>query len=80
MCVFVCVCDILFPVVNQVCRIPLDMGGGVRSCDLADPFAIVLLVDGTVAILRLREGEEPTLEISWPDPVKVGCSCFFCLR
>ena len=39
-----------------MCRLPLDMGGGVRSCDLVDPYAVVLLVDGTVVLLELCEG------------------------
>jgi len=41
-----------------MCRLPLDMGGGVRSCDLIDPYAVVLLVDGTVVLLELCEGGE----------------------
>ena len=41
-----------------MCRLPLDMGGGVRSCDLVDPYAVVLLVDGTVVLLDLCEGGE----------------------
>ena len=52
--------------VNQLYRVPLDMGGGVRSCDLADPYAVVLLVDGTVALLELCE-EEATIKLRWPD-------------
>ena len=45
--------------VHQICRIPLDMGGGVRACDLCDPYAVILLVDGSVALVQLVErGEE----------------------
>lgn len=68
--------NISFPV-NQLYRLPLDMGGGVKSCDLTDPFAVVLLADGTVALLELCEGEEEeegggaTLQLTWPDVVKV---------
>ena len=60
--------------VNQICRIPLDMGGGVRACDLCDPYVIILLVDGSVALVQLLEGEEreeATLQLSWPD-IKVS--------
>ena len=61
--------------VHQICRVPLDMGGGVRACDLCDPYAVILLVDGSVALLQLiegegeGEGEEETafLQLSWPD-------------
>lgn len=49
---------------DQLCRIALDMGGGVRSCDITDPYIIVLLNDGTVAQLHLQ-GEG--LQLSWPD-------------
>ena len=37
------------------------MGGGVRACALCDPYAVILLVDGAVALLELveeREGED----------------------
>ena len=75
----------LFPV-QQMCRVPLDMGGGVRACDLVDPYAVVLLVDGTVVLLELCEGGEggegeeeeeeeeeegATLLQTWPEIVKV---------
>lgn len=40
------------------------MGGGVRCCDITDPYIIVLLNDGTVAQLCLREEQ---LQLSWPD-------------
>ena len=53
-----------------LCRIPLDMEGGVRSCDVTDTYAVVLLVSGTVALLELQKetGEEDTsLKLSWPD-------------
>ena len=43
------------------------MGGGVRSCDITDPFILVLLNDGTVALLHLQ-GEG--LQLTWPDLVK----------
>ena len=68
--------------INQICRIPLDMGGGVRACDLCDPYAVVLLVDGSVVLVQLVEGSEEDemegeggetakLQLSWPD-IKVG--------
>ena len=34
------------------------MGGGVRACDLCDPYAVILLVDGSVALLQLVEKDE----------------------
>ena len=43
--------------IHQICRIPLDMGGGVRACSLCDPYAVVLLVDGSVVLVRLVERE-----------------------
>ena len=59
------------------------MGGGVKSCDLADPYTVILLADGTVALLELceeRGGEmaeggeevEGRLKLTWPDLKKVG--------
>lgn len=63
--------------VRQLCRVPLDMGGGVRSCDLADPYTAVLLADGTVALVELCEGEkedsDATLTQTWPEIAKVVC-------
>ena len=62
---------------HQLCRVPLDMGGGVRSCDLADPYTTVLLADGTVALVELCEGEredsDATLTQTWPEIGKVVC-------
>ena len=52
---------------TQLCRIALDMGGGVRSCDITDPYIVVLLNDGTVVQLCLK-GEE--LSLSWPELAK----------
>ena len=49
---------------TQLCRIALDMGGGVRACDITNPYLVVLLNDGTVAQLRLQ-GEG--LQLTWPD-------------
>ena len=50
-------------------REALDMGGGVRSCDITDPYAIILLADGTVGLVEVQENDdsEPTLQLSWPD-------------
>lgn len=53
--------------VDQLCRVALDMGGGVRSCDITDPYILVLLNDGTVAQLHLQ-GEG--LHLTWPELVK----------
>ena len=56
------------------------MGGGVRACDLCDPYAVILLVDGSVALLQLveegngEEGGEAKLQLTWPD-IKVHCTC-----
>ena len=69
--------------VHQICRIPLDRGGGVRACDLCDPYAVILLVDGTLAVVEvvekgegaMEEGggeEEATLQLTWPDIKEVG--------
>lgn len=55
---------------QQLCRVALDMGGGVRSCDITDPYIVVLLVDGTVALLRLQEEWSPTLLLTWPELTK----------
>lgn len=58
----------------MLCRVPLDMGGGIRSCDITDPYVVVLLVDGKVALLRLQEQEgaelSPTLNVTWPELAK----------
>ena len=63
--------------IHQICRIPLDMGGGIRACDLCDPYAVVLLTDGSVVLVQLVEGGseredlggdgEAKLQLSWPD-------------
>ena len=51
-----------------LCRIALDMEGGVRSCDVTDSYAVVLLVSGTVALLELQEEEDKaSLKLSWPE-------------
>lgn len=56
---------------NQLCRIALDMGGGVRSCDITDLYIVVLLSDGTVAQLSLQETQDtPTLSLAWPELAK----------
>ena len=56
---------------NQLCRVALDMGGGVRSCDLTDLYVLVLLTDGTVAQLGLQETQAtPTLTLTWPELAK----------
>lgn len=53
------------------------MGGGIRACDLCDPYAVVLLTDGSVVLVQLVEGGsdgedqggdgEAKLQLSWPD-------------
>ncbi len=48
----------------------LDMGGGVRSCDVTEPYVVILLVDGTMALLQLQEEPTPNLKLSWPDLAK----------
>ena len=58
-----------------LCRIPLDMEGGVRSCDVTDSYAVVLLVSGTVALLELQQSNEKSddeakLNLSWPELAK----------
>lgn len=56
---------------NQLCRVPLDMGGGVKSCDITGSYIIVLLMDGTVGLLWLQEeGEKPSLQLTWPELAK----------
>ena len=82
-CFQVLLLNVLLFSVQQMCRVPLDMGGGVRACDLVDPYAVVLLVDGTVVLLELCEGGEGgegeeeeeeegvTLLQTWPEIVKV---------
>ena len=50
-------------------------------CDVCDPYAVVLLVDGRLGLLELKEQqegdeEETHLELQWPDIEKVihtGC-------
>lgn len=62
-------------VVKQLYYGALDMGGGVRSCDLCDPYIAVLLNNGTVGVLELKEKDgtgqkeagSVTLELSWPE-------------
>lgn len=39
--------------VKQLCRLALDMGGGVRSCDLTGRLAVVLLVSGSLALVEI---------------------------
>ena len=58
-----------------LCRIPLDMEGGVRSCDVTNSYAVVLLVSGTVALLELQQfdgeqGDKASLNLSWPELAK----------
>ena len=58
-----------------LCRIPLDMEGGVRSCDVTNSYAVVLLVSGTVALLELQQSngksdDEAKLNLSWPELAK----------
>ena len=51
-------------------HIPLDMEGGVRSCDVTNSYAVILLVSGTIALLELQEGvyeDDATLKLSWPE-------------
>ena len=55
---------------NQLCRIALDMGGGVQSCGITDPYIVVLLMDGTVGLLHLQGEESPTLALTWPELAK----------
>ena len=62
--------------VKQLCRLALDMGGGVRSCDLTGRLAVVLLVSGSLALVELVEGGggeegEASFSIAWPDIDKV---------
>ena len=80
LCVCVCVkvtgADVrLLSDTKLLCRIPLDMEGGVRSCDVTDSYAVVLLVSGTVALLELQQSggksaDEATLNLSWPELAK----------
>lgn len=50
-------------------RVALDMGGGVRSCDITDPYAVILLADGTVGLVEVQENmnSDPTLQLFWPE-------------
>ena len=34
------------------------MSGGVRACTLCDPYAVILFVDGAVALLELQRSKE----------------------
>ena len=62
--------------------VAMDVGGGVKTCDVCDPYAVVLLVDGTVGLLELKEGqgpgegeeekEEAHLKLHWPEIEKVS--------
>ena len=50
----------------------LDMGGGIKSCDQCDPYVVVLLAEGMVAFLELRETRgNASLSLSWPNLRKV---------
>ena len=45
-------------------------------CDVCDPYTVVLLVDGRLGLLELKEQqeddeEEAYLELQWPDIEKV---------
>ena len=46
------------------------MGGGVRSCGITDPYVLVLLADGTVAMLQLITTDSPILTLTWPELAK----------
>lgn len=37
---------------------------------MTEPYVVVLLVDGSVALLQLQEGATPTLKLSWPELAK----------
>ena len=50
-------------------RVALDMGGGVRSCDITDPYAVILLADGTVGLVEVQDSvnSDPSLQLTWPE-------------
>ena len=55
-----------------MCYVALDMGGGIKSCDVCDPYVIVLLGEGMVAFLELRENKDRvSLNLAWPNLRKV---------
>lgn len=57
---------------QQMHFLPLDMGGGVKSCDITDPYGVILLVDGAIVLLELKEENGcASLAIEWPE-VKKG--------
>lgn len=72
-------CDVITHCLCSAPAVPraAGHGGGVRSCDLADPYTAVLLADGTVALVELCEGEkedsDATLTQTWPEIAKVVC-------
>lgn len=57
---------------QQLHFLPLDMGGGVKSCDITDPYGVILLVDGAIVLFELKEENgTASLGIEWPE-VKKG--------
>lgn len=58
-------------IVTQCCYVPLDMRGGVKSCDLCGEYVIVLLQEGVIGLLQLKKqtkpNEPPDLQLSWPN-------------
>ena len=50
----------------QKCFIPLDMRGGVKSCDICGSYVIVLLSEGNIGLLKLTSSNDiPKLDLSW---------------
>lgn len=57
---------------KQLCYVALDMGGGVKSCDICFPYIIVLLANGTVGLLTLNDSNGSiSLDLNWPNILKV---------
>ena len=71
-----------FFAVKKLNYVAMDVGGGVKMCDACDPYAVVLLVDGTLGLLELKERqegeeceEEAYLKLHWPDIEKAIITC-----
>ena len=52
-----------------IARVALDMGGGVQSCSITDPYAVILLADGTLGLVEVQDNpdSDPTLQLTWPE-------------
>ena len=60
----------------------MDMRGGVKSCAVCGPYVIVLLQEGVIGLLQLKEPIEPAgspqLLLSWPQLSQASSILYYC--